>query len=57
MTTNRRDGSSARPVCGFAAMVSAAANGYVHLAMIYTFDVDTRIARFCLRAGRLQAGG
>jgi hypothetical protein len=31
-------------------------NGYVRVAMTYTFDIDARVARLCLHAGRLQAG-
>jgi hypothetical protein len=29
---------------------------YVQHAMTYVFDIDPRIVRFCLHAGRLHAG-
>jgi hypothetical protein len=29
---------------------------YVMSAMIYAFDIDTRIARLCVHAGRLHLG-
>lgn len=30
--------------------------GYVVVAMIHILDIDPRIARHCLRAGRLHSG-
>ncbi|MGX9426198.1 MULTISPECIES: hypothetical protein [Bradyrhizobium] len=30
--------------------------GYVECIMTYVVDIDPRIARFCLHAGRLHAG-
>jgi hypothetical protein len=35
----------------------SAISDYVERAMTYALDIDTRIARLCLHAGRLQAGG
>jgi hypothetical protein len=30
--------------------------GYIEVAMIHFLDIDLRIARHCLRAGRLHSG-
>jgi len=43
-------------VRALAAMAAVRIKGYVAVTMIHILDIDPRIARHCLRAGRLHTG-